>query len=518
VDIAKTHEQELNDLVNRIVGEAPIVIASNRGPIRFQNENLKPVVGSGGLVTAIRGISRHTELTWISSCMSKGDRKKARKEKNASFLVKNKGRKKPEDNFPETFRLRLLSFDKDMYNDYYNKISNQILWLYQHYLFDITRTPVFTSETWDAWDNYKKVNKLFAQAILNEVKESRKRTKLSKHLVMIQDYHLYLVAKYIRKLSNGAPDLILQQFIHIPWPGGPQYWHMMPAQIRNEILEGLVSNDIVGFQTQQFATNFIRTCQVYLKHSEVVKNEMSIDLNHRSTYIKQYPIGIDCEELLRLYSNKEVVRNTNNLLEYKGKSKIIVMIQRAEPSKNVLRGLKAFSALLSKYPNCRKKIKILIHLIPSRLKNPEYQKYLEEIMAKAGWINAQYSTSDWEPVRIYIGDNYPRALACLRIYDVLLCNVISDGMNLVAKEGPILNDFTGVVVLSETAGSHEQLENGVITISPFDIYGTSEAIYKALNMNEVEREKRQIKLKQNILEEDLIDWFKRQLEDIERVL
>jgi len=167
--------------------------------------------------------------------------------------------------------------------------------------------------------------------------------------------------------------------------------------------------------------------------------------------------------------------------------------------------------MLELYPEHRGRVKFFALLVPSRLEVDQYHDYHDELTAAAGWINAMYGTSEWEPVRILSGENYPRAVAALQIYDVLLVNSIADGMNLVAKEGPLVNRRDGVVVLSERTGARQQLEPGALVISPCDIYATAEALHRALSMSSSERRSRAERLRQLVIENDINEWFLSQL-------
>jgi trehalose 6-phosphate synthase len=197
-----------------------------------------------------------------------------------------------------------------------------------------------------------------------------------------------------------------------------------------------------------------------------------------------------------------------------GDRQLIVRVDRSEPSKNIIRGFQAFEEMLELHPEHRGRTKFLAILVPSRLGVDEYQDYLDELMAAAGRINARYGSSDWEPVRLLVGEDYPRAVAALQLYDVLLINAIADGMNLVAKEGPIVNLRNGVLVLSERAGARQQLEAGAIVISPCDVYATAEALHQALTMSTEERQERANRLRWMIEREDITDWLCRQLETV----
>jgi len=197
-----------------------------------------------------------------------------------------------------------------------------------------------------------------------------------------------------------------------------------------------------------------------------------------------------------------------------GNQKLILRIDRIEPSKNIVRGFLAFEEMLELYPEHRGKVQILALLVPSRLDVQEYKTYLDDIMATAGRVNATYGDSEWEPVRVLVGDSYPRAVAAMQLYDVLLVNAIVDGMNLVAKEGPILNTRDGVLILSERAGARQQLEESALVVSPCDIYATAEALHQALDMPAQERRTRARRLSDLVEQQDIAAWLCDQLETV----
>jgi len=172
---------------------------------------------------------------------------------------------------------------------------------------------------------------------------------------------------------------------------------------------------------------------------------------------------------------------------------------------------------LELYPEHREKVSFLALLVPSRLDVEEYQTYLDELMARAGHVNAAFGTHEWEPIRVLVGENYPRAIAALKYYDILLVNSIADGMNLVAKEGPIVNQRDGVLILSERTGAQEQLNSGSIVISPCDVYATAEAIHQALVMSDEQRQELNERLRWLIEREDIRDWFCKQLDAVENL-
>jgi trehalose 6-phosphate synthase len=288
--------------------------------------------------------------------------------------------------------------------------------------------------------------------------------------------------------------------------------------MRNSILTSLLESDRVGFQTAKDAFNFVQTCRFYLDGAHSHGRRDAIEYHGRDVGALTYPISIDVEKVRQIAEEPVTRLERSQLLNYVADRKMILRVDRIEPSKNNLRGLEAYSTLLEKYPKHRGKVQMLALLVPSRLVVEEYEDYLREIMAEAGLINAKYSTPFWEPVRIVLGDNYPRAIAAMQIYDVLLVNPIADGMNLVAKEGVLVNDKDGVLILSEYAGAFYELGNHALTVSPFDVYGTAEAMHTALTMSEEERHSRASTLRDIVTQADVREWFAAQVEDALRML
>jgi trehalose 6-phosphate synthase len=233
-----------------------------------------------------------------------------------------------------------------------------------------------------------------------------------------------------------------------------------------------------------------------------------------TTFVRDFPISIDAKGLSQFAETDDVTSYREQLLQEHGDWQIILRIDRIEPSKNIVRGFQAFDEMLELHPEHRGKVKFLALLVPSRLGVSEYEDYLDEVMGIAGRVNAKHGGNDWEPIRILVDENYPRAVAGLQIYDVLLVNSIADGMNLVAKEGPIVNRRDGVLVLSERTGAHQQLEPGVLTISPLDIYGTAEAMHLALTMPAEERRERAQRLQSLVEQNDIVEWLHQQLRAI----
>ncbi len=473
------------------------IIASNRGPVTLTQADGGAVqfqLGSGGLVKALTSLAMQINATWIACAQSDVDiawrEGKVPLEQGGELLVK------------------FLTPDPSAYDGYYNVISNPLLWFLQHSMWDIPRTPLIDRSTWQAWeDGYVVVNQLFAQEIAKKVQQTTSRA-----LVMLQDYHLYLASRYLREFKfEHKPTVLL--FVHIPWPG-PEYWGILPPTMRQAILDGLCAVDLLGFQTREDGLNFLRTCESYLPSASVKYKRGRVWHRNHATYVKDFPISIDVQALREQAASLEVETYLPEITEIVQNRKLILRIDRIEPSKNIVRGFKAFEEMLEDYPEHRKQVVFLALLVPSRIDVSEYQDYLDELMASAGRINARFGDHEWEPVRLLVSENYPRAIAAMKEYDVLLVNAIADGMNLVAKEGPTVNQKDGVLILSERAGAQQQLAPGATVISPCDVYATAEALHQALVMPAEERRARAQRLRWIIEKEDIYAWLQHQLDAV----
>jgi trehalose 6-phosphate synthase len=284
--------------------------------------------------------------------------------------------------------------------------------------------------------------------------------------------------------------------------------------MRQEILDSLCAVDLVGFQTEEDGLNFLRTCESLLPGATINYRRGRIWHRNHATYVRDFPISIDVSALRGTARSEEVAHYRSELEDMTGACQLVLRIDRIEPSKNIVRGFLAFEEMLGLYPEHCGRVQFLALLVPSRLEVGEYRTYLDELMATAGRVNATYGDSEWEPVRVLVGDSYPRGVAAMQLYDVLVVNAIADGMNLVAKEGPIVNERDGVLVLSERAGARQQLETGALVVSPCDVYATAEALHQALVMPAEERHERAERLRWLIERDDIGDWLCRQLEAV----
>lgn len=494
-------EQHCDLSLADLLGDRALIVAANRAPITFdvaEGDRLYSQRGSGGVVTALTNLARHVDLTWIACARTEADA--AWREGTVSLYQDAEA------------RIRFLAPEPAAYDGYYNVIANPLLWFLQHAMWDISRAPVIDRVTWRAWeDGYTVVNRLFAEAIVRQASASSQPT-----LVMLQDYHLYLVARQVRALTRGRRRPVLFHFVHIPWPGF-SYWRMLPGTMRHAILDSLCAADVLGFQTREDELNFIQTCEALLPGASVNSRRRRVWYRNHATHVRDFPISIDVEALEQQIKSPEVAAYQPEIRNIAGDEQLIVRIDRVEPSKNIVRGFQAFGEMLELHPEHRGRVKFLAILVPSRLDVKEYRDYLDDLMAAAGRVNAQYGDSGWEPIRLLIGENYLRALAALQQYDVLLINAIADGMNLVAKEGPIVNQRQGVLILSERTGAWQQLEPAAMTIAPCDVYATAEAMHQALTLPAEERRERAARLRWIVQRDDMTAWLRWQLETLKEL-
>jgi trehalose 6-phosphate synthase len=475
-----------------------LVIVSNRGPAQFERDaDGKREVrrGGGGLVTALTGLVSHRRALWVASAMTDED---------VAVAVEADGEPVEVELDGVSYDVCMVESDSLAYDRFYNVIANPILWFIQHYLWDLSNAPDIRREEADAWEfGYRVVNDDIAQAVLRVIADQERP------LVMFHDYHLYTCPAVLRA---QRPDAFLQHFVHIPW-SQPDSWRILPAAWREEIYRGLLANDIIGFHTTAYCRNFLHCCSE-LMELEVDFERGAVLHSGRETWVRAYPLGIDAQRLERAAASAEVGAYEEELLRRR-RDHLILRVDRADLSKNVLRGFTAFDVFLQEHPEFRERVTFIAHLQPSRQDVPEYAEYLERIEALVAVINHRHGTTDWMPIDLRIYENFPEAVARYKHFDLLMVNSIFDGMNLVAKEAPAINTRNGVIMLSENTGSHEELGDCTLTVNPFDIQEQADTIHRALTMSADERELRATRLREIVRERDPGVWISEQLADID---
>ena len=494
---------QLKELCDEILSQRSLILASNRGPVEHQlTPEGRPDArrGSGSVVTALNSLAQSVEFTWVSSAMGEGDR---------SVSNGGNGRSR-KSTFPgHQINLRYVVTPRRVYHKYYNVLCNPLLWFLQHYMWNPPYSPNVDAAVHDAWNTgYVAVNRAFAEAVIEEARQSELPPIVAGH-----DYHLYLMPRYVRQ---GLPDAIIQHFVHIPWPA-PRYWQMIPGYITREICSALCATDLLGFQTALDRRSFLNTLEEFLPDAEVDHGAWTVRRNGQTTRVGVYPTSINVAEVQKISNSPRVLEYESRLASLCG-DRTIMRIDRAEPNKNIVRGFKAYELLLTRHPELRGKAGFLAFLVPSRTHIRQYQRYMDEIQQVVAQINNNFGSGDWQPVHLFVENNYTQAVAAMKLYDALLVNTIMEGTNLVAKEGPVVNSRDGVLILSETSGAHDQLREGALSVSPTDLEGTMDAMYQAITMNSEDRRRRASLLVSSVCEEDNTQWVFSQLADISRLL
>ncbi|MGH2358763.1 MAG: alpha,alpha-trehalose-phosphate synthase (UDP-forming), partial [Candidatus Limnocylindria bacterium] len=408
----------------------------------------------------------------------------------------------------DAHRLRYAVVDRSVYELAHNVIANPLLWFLQHQMWNLPERPMIDSGVMRAWERgYLPLNEAVARAVLGQVARGDRAPR-----VMLHDYHLYLAARRIRA---ARPRAVLSHFTHIPWPPS-SIWQTVAPAMREAIVAGLLANDVAAFQTERYAHNFLRSAESFLPQARVDYETSSVRWRRRTTHVRAYPISIDVEATLRVARSRAARRRAHELLAA-SREKVLVRVDRLEPSKNILRGFAAFEALLQRRPRYRGRVSFLAFLVPSRTGLREYGDYGRTVQAAVDRINARFGRAGYRPIQLFYENDYAQALAGLSIADVVLVNPLIDGMNLVAKEAAVVSERDAALVLSETAGAHDQMAGSVLSVAPADIVGTADALANALEMPLAERQRRLDRLRRGIESEDLTWWLTCQLEDLAEI-
>jgi trehalose 6-phosphate synthase len=458
---------------------ADTVLVSNRGPLAFHLDDGVPVAGAsaGGLAGSIQPLVVGSGATWVAASMGEADRAAS-----AAGLMSEEG-----------LRIEMVEPEAEIYNLAYNVVSNSMLWFCHHHLFDAARRPRADQRWLEAWDAYREFNQLFAERVAKVAPEGGR--------VLVQDYHLALMGSDLARLR---PDLRTSHFTHTPF-ADPSVLRMLPTAVGAELMESMAAFGALGFHTGRWASSY-RADQ-----DMVLAREASADTSG-PTFVS--PLSTDPVKLARSAADPEVARALARIEEKIGGSdrQVIVRVDRMELSKNLLRGFWAFDELLELQPHRRERVVFVALAYPTRQGLPEYLAYQNEVESTVERINHQWGTSGWTPIVLEVEDDYPRSLAALTRYDVLLVNPVRDGLNLVAKEGPLINTRDGVLALSREAGAFEELAPGALEVNPFDVSGTAVVMAEALDMDPGLRAVRSARLRQLILSRHPAHWLQSQLE------
>ncbi len=522
--------------------DLPLVLLSHRGPVTFGRDGDRRTTskGSGGLVTALLGLAEHlSDAVWVCAAASDEDAAVSREADDGDVDVvtspvphlagerangtplsdEESAAAEPEG---PIITVRMVEVEPVAHEQFYTVVSNPILWFIQHGLYGLTFSPVLAQNERSAFDEgYAAVNRIFADAVADEVQARGGRA-----LVMIQDYHFYLVAERVRE---RCPDALLSHFIHIPWPG-PDAWRVLPPDMRERLLRGLLGSDVVAFHTKRYARNFVTCCEELLG-LPVDRDALTIEIDGRKVLARHYPISVDPKALDDVLATDEVQAHAAALTEAfltplpnsfaddadltdRPQRKLILRVDRTDPSKNVVRGFLAFGLLLDQHPELAGEVSFLALLQPSRTDVAEYGDYISTIGAVVAEVNARHTASGRQPIDLRLVEDFALAVGAYSICDVIMVNALADGMNLVAKEVAVVNQRHGVLALSENTGAFEELGEFAVPLYPFDVQQTADALYEALTMPEAKRARLLAGAAEQVRSHDVGAWLQAQLCDL----
>ncbi|HLI15490.1 MAG TPA: trehalose-6-phosphate synthase [Acidimicrobiales bacterium] len=434
-----------------------LVVAANRGPARVvvaEDGSTSAAAPAGGLAPSLARALAGTGATWVAAPATPDERRVARERGHVEL--------------EEGIVLELVDVAEEVQAAAYRVVANGTLWFLLHNLFDRVYRPAFDRRFGEAWDAYRTYNRAFAQRIAERAAPGA--------LVVVHDYHLLLAGAY---LAEQRPDLRTVHFSHTPFCT-PEELALLPRAVAQELLAGLASYGAAGFHTPRWADAY-RACA------------RAFGLGETAPFVA--PLGADRERLEALVASPACVAARDELLGRLGGRSLIVRVDRAEPSKNLVRGFLAFEELLERRPELRGRVQFHARAYLSRQELPEYLAYRANVEHLVERINERFTLPGGEPpVELATDDDLDRSLAALCCYDVLLVNPIRDGMNLVAKEGPLVNARSGVLALSREAGAFHELADGALAIDPFDVSGTASVLERALALEPAERTERAARL------------------------
>ncbi|GAA3742305.1 trehalose-6-phosphate synthase [Streptomyces tremellae] len=467
--------------------DAPILVASNRGPVSYtlgDDGGLTARRGGGGLVSGLSAIGPDAGAVWVCAALGDGDREAVRRTGGALDPADTGGQ-----------RVRMLGVPPEVYADAYNGIANSALWFVHHMLFQTPLEPSFGAEFRAQWASYEAYNRAFAEALADEAGEGA--------AVLVQDYHLALVPGMLRALR---PDMRIGHFSHTPW-APVDYFRLLPDDIARQLLRGILGADRACFLTRRWADAFAACCDELLGGTG-------------NTRVGVHGLGADGDFLRERAHRPDVDERMAALREQIGTDpsgaprRTVVRVDRTELSKNIVRGLLAYRTLLAERPDWRERVVHVAFAYPSRQDLAVYRDYTERVRQLADEINTEYGTPGWTPVVLHVEDDFARSLAAYRLADVALVNPIRDGMNLVAKEVPVVSDDGCALVLSREAGAHAELAEDALSVNPYDVTETAHALHEALTMPDDERARRTKRLAAAATALPPTRWFLDQLEEL----
>ena len=488
-----TGNADLKRIIKKLIGSKLLVLASNREPYIhiFKEGKIDYIRPVGGAVTALDPVMRATGGVWVASGGGAADKKVVNKDNEIGVPP---GRAK--------YTLKRIWLSKEEENGYYYGFSNKAIWPLCHVTY--TR-PVFDETD---WNYYKEVNEKFADAIIKKIGKR-------KAFVWIQDYHLALLAKYLKERN---PNIKTAHFWHIPWPN-PEAFRICPK--KQEILEGLLANDLLGFHIIYFCRNFLETVNLELE-ARVDNEKTSVVYKGHETLVRGFPISVDFEELSAFSESKKVISHTAKLKEefrLENIQHIVMGLDRIDYTKGILEKIRAIDRFFEKYPKYKERVVFIQKGALSRIHIETYKDLNDQINDLVEEVNWKHSTESWAPV-IFARRHFSREeiSAFYKIADICIVSPLHDGMNLVAKEYiATRNDLNGVLILSQFTGASRELKDA-IQVNPYDPDTFADLIREAIEMKPEERQAKMENLRKVVKESNIYKWAVKFVSELQKIL
>lgn len=447
----------------------PIVMASNRGPFEFvrtADGRLEPHDSGGGLAAILSAAIDDVDCRWIAAAVTDADRAAADPARGATGPA----------GVSSARRLALLAFDPTLYRSFYQDFSIRVLWFLYHHL----ATPVLVSQPdvlRRSWLAYRHVNRRFAQECAGRAAPGGQ--------VVVCDYHLLLTPRILRQLR---PDLEIAHLTACPWVSASQL-RRLPARLVGAILDGMLGADLVAFLADRWARHFLDCC---------ADAGYIVDLPERTVFardgrpvrVRAFPVGVRSGALQALVGTPQAARYRDEILGACAGRRIVVRIDRMEPTKNIIRGLLAYRQFLERTPAARGAVVHYVLAYGSRQELVEYRAYAAAVRRAVAEVNEAFGGPDRSAVILETRNDRVRGLVAAALADVLVVNPVRDGMNLVAKEGPVVSENALALILSTEAGAAGDLADGAMLVNPSDVAQLAERLGQALELPLTERLRR----------------------------
>jgi len=479
---------------------APLVIASNRGPVEFDEGPDGAVYGrrgGGGLIAIVGPALASSGGVWVAAACSPTDRQVARiADRNNQLITVY---------LPQgAITVRSIDVDEDAFQIYYHRVATQTLWFLHHHLFDLARSPHFGPELRADWLAYEQVNGAFAAACADEVAPGG--------TVLLQDYHLAAAPALLRAQRR---DVRIVHCTMCPW-ADPAYFATLPAWMARRLIDGMLGADLLSFFVPRWVKCFLRSCADLGYDVEWSSSSVG-GSNGDATAVRAVPVGVDIDDLRAQLGGPRGQAESAAVRELVGDQRLILRVDRLEPAKNIVRGIAGFESFLAANPSERGSVLHYVLAYSSRVDTPDYQRYAAEVRHAVGAVNERFRTDTWEPVVLDTLNNFERGLALMARADVVVVNPLRDGMNLVAKEAAAVSANNAVVILSQHAGAADDLAVGALVINPFDTEELADAIATGLAMALAERSRRLMMLREAAGAIRPRDWLASLLAELDQI-